>query len=71
VPPTPWEQIPELLQVNPEKKAKFGKQTLFNNNHFKKFCLETHPIYYVLGMHFNPPKKFQLANSISIHIKRL
>ncbi len=21
VPPTPWEQIPELLQVNPERKA--------------------------------------------------
>ncbi len=21
MPPTPWEQIPELLQVNPERKA--------------------------------------------------
>jgi len=50
--------------------AKFGKETLFNKNIFKKFFLETSPIYYVLTMHFKPLKIFQLPNSNYIHIRR-
>ncbi len=50
--------------------AKFGKLTLFSKKFFKKFFLETSPIYYVLTMHFKPLNIFQLTNSIYIHITR-
>jgi hypothetical protein len=50
--------------------AKFEKYILFFKNIFKKFFLDTYPIYYVLTMHFKPLKIFQLPNGIYIHIRR-
>jgi hypothetical protein len=40
--------------------AKFEKKILCNKNIFKKFFLDTYPIYYVLTMHFKPLKIFHL-----------
>ncbi len=45
-------------------------QNFINKNIFKKFFLNTFPIYFVLTMHFKPLKIFQLPNSIYINIRR-
>jgi hypothetical protein len=40
------------------EKSKISCQTPFNKYLLSKFFLETYTIYCVLGMHFQPQKKF-------------